>query len=80
MLKNGISIGEINGRWAILFKIGLAIQPFIFAWCIWVSFEIFNIREWKASVENSHPPQWIVEKIARLTDEQDRLRKYHVPR
>jgi hypothetical protein len=41
-------IGELNGKWAILFKaqltIGALVAPMLITWCVWCTSQIFNVQ------------------------------------
>lgn len=38
------TVGEVNGLWARLFKVSLALIPFVLMWAAWVSTIVFDIR------------------------------------
>ena len=35
-------IGELNGKWSILFRLALATYPFLITWCVWVTVQEFQ--------------------------------------
>jgi len=37
-------IGQINGKWAGLFKLSLAAMPFFAGWAIWTTGQIYEIK------------------------------------
>ena len=76
-------IGEINGKWAVLFKIHLGfvsvLSPFVLGWFIWATVNLFNHQ---ARLDALPPTAWR-EKIHDLETNQalilqslDRIDKY----
>lgn len=63
-------IGEMNGGWALLLKIQLALLPIIIMWIAWASVSIvqiqanrFTSQDWIEAMdrlEKKMPPQWVV--------------------
>lgn len=45
--KRGTVIGEMNGPWALVFRIALATYPLLLAWCIWVTVQTFESKAFR---------------------------------
>lgn len=43
-------IGQLNGKWAMLFKVAMSTYPLILAWGVWVTTEIYASREVRGQV------------------------------
>jgi hypothetical protein len=41
-------VGELNGKWSILFRaqlaVGAIVLPLIIAWCTWATVEVFKVQ------------------------------------
>lgn len=49
--KESHRIGSLNGKWAMLFKLALASYPFVLAWAVWVTSNIFAAQSFMFSGE-----------------------------
>lgn len=43
-------IGNLNGKWSVLFRAALALQPLVLAWGTWVTVQLFELREARATM------------------------------
>ena len=38
-------VGELNGKWSILFRVSLVLMPFLVAWAAFVTRAVYDIRQ-----------------------------------
>lgn len=44
-------IGQLNGKWALLFKVALASYPFVIAWAVWMTHNQYEDNAFRMSGE-----------------------------
>ena len=65
----GQKIGDLNGNWAFLFKVGLSVLPFAVMWMAWAIVAIVSMQasgftqrdaiDMRQEIEEKMPPEWV---------------------
>lgn len=84
-MANGKTIGEMNGRWAMAFKVLFVLAPMFFAaqtmFLGWMATEIITLKTEiaviKVSLPKTIPPTWFLEEVK---DIKNRVRDLEHPK
>lgn len=89
-----VKVGDLNGRWAAAFKVGIAMIPVFIAAQGWIlgqldlinqrllenRGEIWAVKADLSALPSKLPPAWFIERVDRLEKRIDELdKKMHTP-